>query len=319
MKKFLSIIPFVVFCIIKTDAQVINFFTDGSRWIYNTDESFEYGMFVTNSFREQNIIDGDSMINGTNYKMLFTTKKHTIHYHFSSPPPDDITYDSTGPSFIRFDSTLNSVFYLEDVNAVEKKIYDFNQTIGDTTLLIPADFGRFVIDTIEAINLWGLSVKKYVLSYDYIFIPQENYIIEGMGGANGLTYVNPYYPPLGGGVFVTTLECFQHEDSIYSRYGFDTCPFLNYITNVSEKTTSSEISLFPNPSNNYLNITTNLSDNNFINPIHYQIINPLGESVAAGSSNVNGFSVDVSALASGVYFIHIQNNMGNAIKRWVKE
>jgi hypothetical protein len=74
--------------------------------------------------------------------------------------------------------------------------------------------------------------------------------------------------------------------------------------------------IYPNPTNNQLNITTTLQDNDVI---QYQIINMLGTTVAINKAAAKNFSIDVSALSSGIYFIQLQNDSVLTVKRFVKE
>jgi hypothetical protein len=77
-----------------------------------------------------------------------------------------------------------------------------------------------------------------------------------------------------------------------------------------------KVNIYPNPTNNHLNITTTLKGNQ---GIQYQIINPLGASIAEGKSNQSVFSVDVSALHRGIYFIRLQSGNAQTVKRFVRE
>ena len=65
------------------------------------------------------------------------------------------------------------------------------------------------------------------------------------------------------------------------------------------------ISLYPNPANNKVNITVN---NNAYDSILIQVVNSLGQRLQSLESNgqsTNNFSLDVSNLATGLYFINI--------------
>ena len=65
------------------------------------------------------------------------------------------------------------------------------------------------------------------------------------------------------------------------------------------------ISLYPNPANNKVNITIN---DNAYDSVLIQVVNSLGQrlqSIESNSQSTNNFSLDVSNVATGLYFINI--------------
>jgi hypothetical protein len=76
------------------------------------------------------------------------------------------------------------------------------------------------------------------------------------------------------------------------------------------------ISIYPNPTTHELNITTTLLGNG---EVQYQIINTLGATVIASKATGNNFSIDVSTLPAGIYFITLQSGEAKTVKRFVKE
>jgi hypothetical protein len=74
--------------------------------------------------------------------------------------------------------------------------------------------------------------------------------------------------------------------------------------------------LSPNPSSAKIKITTTLQGNN---AVQYQIINTLGATAMVSKATAKDFSIDVSNLPSGIYFIHLQSGSAKTVKRFVKE
>jgi len=74
--------------------------------------------------------------------------------------------------------------------------------------------------------------------------------------------------------------------------------------------------IYPNPTNNQLNITTTLQGND---EVQYQIITTLGATAMANKATAKDFSIDVSTLPAGIYFIHLQSGNAQTVKRFVKE
>jgi hypothetical protein len=73
---------------------------------------------------------------------------------------------------------------------------------------------------------------------------------------------------------------------------------------------------YPNPTGNNLNISATLQGNEVL---QYQMSNTLGTIVASNTATTNDFSIDVSALPAGIYFIHLQSGNAKTVQRFVKE
>ena len=77
---------------------------------------------------------------------------------------------------------------------------------------------------------------------------------------------------------------------------------------------SFNLSLSPNPTLNSLNIKTNFTQNT-----QYSISDITGRILLSGKSTNQDFSIDISALAQGVYFIKCGNEKGIGVGKFVKE
>jgi hypothetical protein len=92
---------------------------------------------------------------------------------------------------------------------------------------------------------------------------------------------------------------------------------LSSTVNIQKKHSfNSYFHFYPNPTSHHLNITTTRQGNE---GIQYQIINTLGATVAANKATAKDFSIDVSTLPTGIYFIHLQSGNAKTVKRFVKE
>ena len=78
------------------------------------------------------------------------------------------------------------------------------------------------------------------------------------------------------------------------------------------------VSLWPNPTKDVLTVMVPHTS-----ALTYQIMDSRGSLILTGDlpANPSGHAVSlpVSNLASGLYFLHIQSENGNAVKRFVKE
>lgn len=91
------------------------------------------------------------------------------------------------------------------------------------------------------------------------------------------------------------------------------------IRSVSNKV-SFAVSLYPNPANNYLNVTINAAQNEIAK---MQVINMDGKIIISTSSNIavgtTTNNINVSSLSSGTYFIKIETSEGQSTLKFVKE
>lgn len=78
---------------------------------------------------------------------------------------------------------------------------------------------------------------------------------------------------------------------------------------INEEQTLSGVSIFPNPSNGILNLTTASSDRHMV-----EVFNVLGSNVLTTSVNGNG-SIDLSGNAPGVYSVRVSNGNAFTVQR----
>jgi hypothetical protein len=237
-----------------TNAQVANFFADGSRWVYGTYETWEPNMSFSRSSAEQIIIHGDTVIDGITYFKLYTTFRNTVTVHVQHNQTFT-SYDSVGPTFLRYDTLSNRVYHLPEVDSLERLIYDFNLQVGDTVPLQMV-YGRYipVIDSIDTITVFGVPAKRFFLDIGLEDLGRQNFIIEGMGGSNGLLHFLPEYVVVSGGIDMTHFNCFQYGDSIYSPENLE-CPFIDYISAIPGVYQEPLVTISPNPTHEFFMIT----------------------------------------------------------------
>jgi hypothetical protein len=78
---------------------------------------------------------------------------------------------------------------------------------------------------------------------------------------------------------------------------------------INEEQTLSGVSIFPNPSNGILNLTTASSDRHMV-----EVFNVLGSNVLTTSVNGNG-SIDLSVNAPGIYSVRVSNGNAFTVQR----
>ncbi|MDP1817307.1 MAG: T9SS type A sorting domain-containing protein, partial [Leadbetterella sp.] len=249
---------------------------------------------------EQYIIRGDTLLGSVFYHKIYSTINSSNHV-----PGSTIFQSRSGPTFIRFDSFENKVYYRPNVDSTDRLLYDFNLQVGDTLPIQPIIYQPGLVDSIENVSLFGISVKKFYTS-EFLDHYEKNYILAGMGGSNGLTYNQPVLSVVSGGILMTRLVCFQSGDSIYSPTNSD-CPFLETIStkNVVREEISAMVS--PNPTQGVftLFVSEKLRNANFT------VTDCLGRKVQSGV--LTGQTTIGQLPASGVYFWCVEKN-GRLIK-----
>jgi hypothetical protein len=151
-----------------------------------------------------------------------------------------------------------------------------------------------------------------VLSDSIIFIPANGDIVKyNLDDACfqwDTININGIY--LSGGVCVynSTISYYGGKDGKIAKY--------ENTTTSSQSISFDELEIFPNPTQNQLNISMPYSRNG----LHLKIYNTLGQVVFSQSDDYTvNTSIDVSHLTSGTYIIHIQNEEMNVSKWFVKE
>jgi hypothetical protein len=147
---------------------------------------------------------------------------------------------------------MKKVFYLPGVDSTERLIYDFALAVGDTTPMQPPFDAVVVIDSTDMTDVFGIQARRFFPGVEMFDDPWNNYIIEGIGGSNGLIEFNPYFLSLSGGSVHTHLVCFQYEDQIFSQQS--ECPFIQYVA-VEPVEPESLVVVGPNPAHEEVNIT----------------------------------------------------------------
>ena len=137
-------------------AQTPNFFVDGARWVYETNTDSEPGDVWDTSSEVQIVIYGDTVFSGHTYQKLFTTVHRTVYvFH---PPTYYHYYDSIGPTFLRYDTVLSRVYYLPAIDSTERRIYDFDLQVGDTTPMQTEYFPFTTIRLIDTVTVFGVQM-----------------------------------------------------------------------------------------------------------------------------------------------------------------
>lgn len=243
MKKGIIILK-LMFLVQNLFSQATNFFVDNSVWTYISNESFEFGMLSVHNIFEKDSINGDTTINNLTYKKLFVKRQINTFPQCTQCPSVIVGSIDSSISYIRYDTLIKKVFIREDTSTTERCIYDLNLNIGDTVIMEPASgFPPYTIDSIENTIFFGKSVKKFYLPGGNF---GDNFIIEGLGGSNGLISFFPIEFVVSGGFISTSLNCFQSGDSIYNP-DFGGCISFFLTVSIDENNLKNQVKIYPNP------------------------------------------------------------------------
>lgn len=239
----LKLLLFTILLFNQLPAQ-INFFQTGAKWGYSTLEHPDWFGQDYRTWLTQHQITGDSVINNISYKMLFTDVKLTaMNGSASGGGVDYVQFYNYGPELLRFDSLANKLYYIMQGDSTEKILYDFSLTTGDT-VPNPNYTGDYnIVDSIETISFFGMTVKKMYISQPGNGPDTSQYIIEGMGGSNGLTVLQTH-AILVSSYQTTDLICFQSGTNVYPS-GIGYCDLFSIIEEPPYFTP--DISVYPNP------------------------------------------------------------------------
>jgi hypothetical protein len=172
----------------------------------------------------------------------------------------------------------------------------------------PLDSSNIVIDTlyspaidtclnfiIDSFYVAGITIQGNTVIVHWVFMG---------GGLTSSLYANYTFSYLGTQVVILSIQCGAKSLTNFSSY-----IYINQIYVMTENSETGQVNLYPNPANDFLNITfayqtTNSSSIKIYNNVGQQVYSG---SISSGSAQVG---INVSWLPSGVYFVQI--DMGNA-------
>ena len=253
-----------------------NIIDPNSKWSVITNNS---GTFDTHFIR---FSEEDTLINGFTYRMIYNT------YH---PLGINWTFMNL---FIREDSMTRKVF-LRDLNGEEALIYDFSAELGDTITIRNVLSGPEIelrVINVDSVLINDALRKRYQL--EPVTWPIPDVWVEGIGSIeHGIIYsgfynTSPWY----------MLLCYNYNNVVYYQNPDYTACYYPYVGQ-DEFQYSTGLSIFPNPSTNFISIFANEGDE----IIEVVICNHLGQNVLT-TKPVNN-TVDISRLKAGIYFIEM--------------
>ncbi|MES2761986.1 MAG: T9SS type A sorting domain-containing protein [Bacteroidota bacterium] len=109
----------------------------------------------------------------------------------------------------------------------------------------------------------------------------------------------------------------QKINNFYNQSNKPNC--LSTLTGIEEEADQqNDFEIYPNPAKDYLNVRKAVMDGK-VERVNYEVEDVLGKFVLSGKSDEKEFSVNISDLNPGIYFLRLQVNNSVVVKKFVKE
>ena len=258
----------------------------GNEW-----HTFETGVWQINNY--VNWCSGDTLIEDVRYMKIMGTLNN------GNPNLFTVLKEEDGKVWERH---LNT--------SVETLLYDFTASVGDT-LCFGHPGNCFVLDSISMVQIGGVDRRKFWfgLEYDGSGNPRAKETwVEGIGSDYGLLW-SGYYGVYDGW---HCLLCFhQYGELVWQNPEYNTC---TYPYDAVEENKDAEISVYPNPGNDMLNIRSALK-NAFV-----EVYDMNGRLIRSQTLTENVTAIDAEDWAEGVYVWKVISNGKLAeTGKWIKK
>lgn len=216
------------------------------------------------------------------------------------------------------DDTLQKKVYFHDFSD-EIVLYDFSLNVGDTIFYDePLDYYKTVED-ISFVNINGQQRKMFhLLNSLYSF---NDYWIEGIGSVYRYGLLYPLTPDIVMDGSTPYFGCFNHGSINYfvESVCLGDCPCSDWLVDISESINhDSEVSIFPNPTENFLTIDFTNSMNHYKSLEIYSCSGTLllnQEICNEGQETIN-----LEFLSEGIYYIKlIAINLKDTTMKFIKK
>jgi hypothetical protein len=206
------------------------------------------------------------------------------------------------PPFQILNSSYDTYYYMREDTLARKVycsyggpynellIYDFSLNVGDT--LQSPYYSQWsyplICTSIENITLQNGEVRK---KFNF---PYNDFYIESIGGRNGL------FEPIGlGGEIFSGIFCVSENNiPLYGNY----CN--SYFVGTNDPKNNEEISIFPNPVHDCINIRLNTQ----LSECMFSLLNLQGQLILKRYLDKQVNAISVSNVMPGVYYYQIRND-----------
>ena len=263
----------------------------GNEW-----HTFETGIWQINNY--VNWCSGDTLIEDARYMKIMGTVNDSYPIFYTLLREED-----------------GKVWKRYSIAHPETLLYDFTASVGDTLRI--GDFAEeMVLDSISMVQIGDVDRRKFWfgLEYDDMGKPRAKETwVEGVGSDYGLLWSGYYGIPDGW----HCLLCFhQYGELVWQNPEYNTC---TYPYDAVEENKDAEISVYPNPGNDMLNIRSALK-NAFV-----EVYDMNGRLIHSQALTENVTVIDATDWAEGVYVwkVMVGTSTGSVTEaesgKWIKE
>jgi hypothetical protein len=289
----------------------------GTTWLTDISQTPPSGMGNTQYFREKFTVEKDTLVQALQYAKIRATYYKLINFDWHVTSPSAYFY-------LRNDTTAKKVYYC-DSSFTEHLHFNFNLNITDTLVSyrsFPFCNANNPIDSIKQVSYFGTIRNKFIPKLDTMpsFVPKGS-LIEGIGATNGfLDYAFQYVP----------FECFYeintscvtfNNQTLYNGQNSNltcSCEFYTIPAAITEiAITEKDITIFPNPFSNTLNLDMSKLKSQSVNIKIYDVTGKLCFQKAIKKTQM--FSVDATTWQSGMYFMQLKTFEGSLNYKIMKE
>jgi len=258
--------------------------------IWTSIDCFRIGTFESKMVRKE-MMSGDTIINGIAYKKIYRDTSPVFNWN-------------TDIYTCAIRESNRKVYYIAKDELKENLLYDFSKNAGEYVEVIGLGLNypnpiRLKVDSVSIKNINGVNRKIMKFNANGSYHTDEIWI-EGIGSSFG--FLTPFVS-VSDNYF--QLKCCSKNDTLYylnSQIG-------NFLCSPSEPQNQCEytviahsneqewmdLSILPNPANDFLNIKTN------IDGLTYTIYNSIGQKILF--SNLQDDKISTTDLPSGIYII----------------
>jgi len=233
---------------------------------------------------------------------------------------DTLTIQSSNADTVRFRVTggcdkQRKIDFVKNGNKIYRVtlfdslfLYDYSLQSGDTfTYILNCYTDRFLVDSVKFLRLDDFINHKHWFLHSIYDKNVKITWIENFGEEKlGWDWSNYYFTD---GQALIKAICLKNQDLIYWNEGYHdfwphpdpdkTCDFDYLLKLISiPETSSRQITLYPNPANDYIRFDTDTK-------VQFALFNAFGQELMSGQSD--GY-LSVSHLPKGLYYIRIQSD-----------
>jgi hypothetical protein len=275
--KRLILTPIALLMVLFANSQYTPLAVQGNTWKVRN-----YGLLL---FDYEYSIGPDSVYNSVIYKTLW------VHYDQQEPIVAGLLIE---------DTYTQSVYILQADQLI--LLYDFSLEVGESASVSGAGgMHNIVVSDVSSVIVNGTTRKKITFTED---MAGGGYWIEGIGSVYGvpdaaLGLIMDYLPQV---------TCFYSENNLaWSNPNIADIQCEAQLSTVDLSMES--ISIYPNPASDEIRLSSTLDLNG--GKLSCMIYNSEGQMLS--STNNFAYSIDISELSDGLYFLLVQNETGTQL------